>query len=50
MRLKMYAFYSESHRDLLQNYFLPSLENTDVELVLRQIDQIGSGLITSAEW
>ena len=40
--LKVYAVYSESHQNLFDHYFLPSLKNTDLELHAKKIRQIGS--------
>jgi hypothetical protein len=40
--LKVYAVYSESHQNLFDNYFFPSLKNTDLELHVSKFHQKGS--------
>jgi len=42
-RLKVYAIYSTSYEVLLNDFFIPSLQNTDLELVLRKIDGVNGG-------
>lgn len=49
-KLKVYAIFSNSHEILYKNYFLPSLKNTDLELIVEKFEQIGSGICDSAHW
>lgn len=41
--LKVYTVHSDSHQNLFENYFVPSLANTDLELYSKKIDQEGDG-------
>jgi hypothetical protein len=49
-RMKIYAMYSASYELLLNDFFLPSLKNTDLEIVTRKIDSVGSGIFGSECW
>lgn len=49
-KLKVYAIFSNSHEILYKNYFLPSLKNTDLELIVEKFEQIGSGVCDSAHF
>jgi len=42
-KLKVYTIYSDSHRILFEEYFVPSLKNTDLELHAYKTKQFGSG-------
>jgi hypothetical protein len=41
--LKVYTVYTDSHADLFDTYFAPSLKNTDLELHSTRIYQTGKG-------
>ncbi len=42
-KLKLYTLYTDSHEQLLNKFFLPSLQNTDVELIAVKYEQLDSG-------
>jgi hypothetical protein len=42
-RIKIYGIYSPSYEVLLNDFFIPSLQNTDLELVLRKIEGVNGG-------
>ena len=49
-KLRVYTVYSDSHRTLFENYFLPSLKNTNLELVYEKSDRKGSGFYMSKNY
>lgn len=53
MSLKIYTFYTESHKELFDKHFLPSLEKTnkDLELIVKKFDQnCSTGDYMSSGW
>lgn len=49
-KLKVYSIYTNSHSTLFNNFFLPSLGNTDLELHITKIEQSGFGDYNSEDY
>ena len=49
-RLKVYAIYTDSHSNLFNEFFLPSLKKTDLELHAKKVTQYGTGEFMSNGW
>lgn len=48
--MRIYTFYSDSHKELLDEFFLKSVDTTKHDVVIKRVPQLGDGLFESGEW
>lgn len=49
-KIKLYTFYTPSHKNLFERWFLPSINKNDFDLVVLEAEQKGNGVYKSNGW